>query len=162
MIFLDAVRSMAQRYSMDGEIKPSSDGSSDIDKTETKSQEKTILFNLILDFWANPLDQRTNKEFCAELGISEMTYYRFTKANLEGLNRSITARRETFIPKMTSVAYQHLSKRLGRSDAALKLFFQLTGQLVERTESKYTLMSPEEKREKIKQMLEILGKKLES
>ena len=52
-----------------------------------------------------------------------------------------------------SAAYKSLTKRINRSDNALKMALQICGDLVERTESRVEYLTPEQKKEKIHSLL---------
>jgi len=124
---------------------------------ENKETVNVALMQLVVDYLANPLDNRTVKQFSEESSISESTYYRFRKDNFQAIGTAVNDARAKFMPLLRATAYKHLSTRLARSDAALKLFFQLAGDLVERTESKFTMMTPDEKRKQIQDLMATLS-----
>ena len=122
---------------------------------------KTLLISLILDFMANPLDQRSVEKFCEENNISKSTFYVTKRENLAYLNSHINDRRKVFMAQVKSYAYRALVARLNQSDAAQKLFFQLSGDLVERIEQTHNMLTPEQKREKAQELMKRLSGQLD-
>jgi signal recognition particle GTPase len=116
---------------------------------------------LAIDFISNPCETRTIKQFCDEIGIDPATYYRFTKNNSDDIYTQVDKERKKYHREMRAEAMKALFSRLKKSDKAIELFFKLTGELIERTESRIEYMTPDQKRERIRKALDALVKKKE-
>lgn len=108
---------------------------------------------LFLDYMANPMDVRTEVEFCKENAISRVTLWRWKKANHEEVFKEVQRRRKIYTAELRAVASKALVKKLGTDTNAIKLAFQLMGDLVEKTESRVEHMSHEDKVRRINDLL---------
>lgn len=108
---------------------------------------------------ANPFDERTFKDFCDQYGFTLMTLWRYRKTFQDELTNEVESRRKKFVSDLRSTAYKSLAQRLKHDTQALRLFFQVSGDLVERSEVKAEYLTAEDKRAKIARMLEDLAKK---
>lgn len=125
------------------------------------SQGRPIWFEPLIDYLSNPFDKRNWDTMCADMGAAPSTVYKFRADNRDLVNREVEIRRKKFVSEMRSAAYKSLTKKLEKDTNALKLFFQLAGDLVERTESKVDMLTPEEKQAKARALIEELSQKLE-
>lgn len=116
-------------------------------KYESDENGQPIWYEFYIDFLANPMDNRTVEQFANELNIAYTTIWRYKTKNKDQVNRDVEIRRKKFLTDMRTAAYKSLANKLHKDTNALKLFFQLAGDLVERTEDvTKDLRSPEEKR----------------
>jgi len=111
----------------------------------------------LITYLSNPFQNQSIGDFCKEVGISSSTYYRFLVKYEDKIGPLVDKERQKFKSQIRSEAYKCLVKRLSRSDNALKLTFQLLGDLIERSESKTEIIDPEIKKLRIKQLLDTIG-----
>lgn len=116
----------------------------------------------VIIYLGNPFDTRSITQFCRENNIDRGKYYRFVNKNRTELFKQIDRIREQFKSEIRSHAYKSLISRIPRSDNALKLAFQLLGDLVERSEVRTEHLTPEVKREKVRQLLERVSNELQN
>ena len=108
---------------------------------------------LVVEFHANPLETRSVKELVQELGLSEDAYYKFMAVNREAVYIEADKRRKKYISAMRAKAYRALVQRFSRSDKALQMFFEMSGDYIPKSEQKIEYLTPEQKREKIKNLI---------
>lgn len=112
-----------------------------------------------IDLLANPLDQRSDKEFLAEhTDVTESTFYRWKRRDYDAIFDEAHKRRQRFMKAARIANYKAIAANLKRSFNDRKLFAQIGGDLIERTESKIEYLTPDQKREKVNQLLQKLGK----
>lgn len=111
-----------------------------------------------IDLLANPLDQRTDKEFLAEHSVPESTFYVWKRKHYDAIFDEAHKRRQRFMKAARIANYKAIAANLKRSFNDRKLFAQIGGDLIERTESKIEYLTPDQKREKVNQLLQKLGK----
>jgi hypothetical protein len=112
-----------------------------------------------VELQANPLESKTDKSFCEENNLNYGSFRDWKYRNRKQLYDEIERRRKTYIKEMRSVAYKHLMAKLGKDTNALKLFFQLSGDLVERTENRTEVMSPQDLKRGINEMLKDIAER---
>ena len=110
----------------------------------------------LIEYLSNPMDERTVKDFCDEYKLDKLHYYRFLKYHKDKIYPEVDKRRKKFWGEMRIKAYKALVKRLEKSDKALQMFFEMSGDYTPKTEQKVEYSTPEQKRDKIKAMLEKL------
>lgn len=103
----------------------------------------------LVEYLADPLDKRTFEQFSTDHGISLMTLYRYRKKHRDELSREVESIRRKFLSEFRSKAYKSLYGKIDKDTNALKLFFQLAGDLIERTENKTEILTPEDKKAKL-------------
>jgi hypothetical protein len=109
---------------------------------------------------SNPFNTESIQDFATRKGVSKQTVYSYRWRHPE-IHAEIRSQMSKIFDVMRPVAYKALAARIGKSDNALKLFFQLAGDLVERTEQTVK-MTPEAKRERIQELVERCSKALVS
>lgn len=115
-----------------------------------------------IEFAADPLDKRTLGDFAQAVGVSDATLWRVRQKYRNEIAKEVEARRKQFLSEMRTKAYKSLYMKLQNDTNALKLFFQLSGDLVERSEvTDKSMMSREEKERKLTELLDSLAKKYE-
>ena len=125
---------------------------------EEMGKVKRHWHELYVEMLANPMDSRTDKQFCAEIQLNESTLkfwkHRYSKA----IYSEVQKRRKDFINEMRARAYKALGKKMDKDTNALKLALQITGDLVERSEVKAE-MTHDDKLRRINNLLDRIGKK---
>ena len=116
-------------------------------------EDKQKCIDYLAEKIANPLDNRTWVQVEKDLNISTSVLYRLRIENLEQIYSLADKKRSKYKSVLRSEAYKALQNRLEKSDNAIKLAFQLLGDLVERTESRVEHLTPEQKREKLASLL---------
>lgn len=110
----------------------------------------------VIEYMADPLDKRTYEQFCNDIGISLMTFWRYRTKHRDQITREVEAVRRKFLSEMRSKAYKSLNSKIDKDVNALKLFFQLAGDLVERVENRTEILTPEDKKARIQAAVEKL------
>ena len=115
---------------------------------------------LVVEYYSNPLDQRTIKDLAADIGLAAITIHKFMAANRDAVYAEADKRRKKYMSAMRAKAYRSLVKRFDRSDKALQMFFEMSGDYIPKSEQRIEYSTPEQKRDKIKALLrEALAKK---
>lgn len=108
---------------------------------------------LYIELLANPNDQRTDKEFCDEIKISVSSVSTWKRQYRLEIYEEVQKRRNHYFNELRSLAWKELTAKMKKDLNAVKLAFQLTGDLVERTESKVEHMNYKDKIDRINQLL---------
>lgn len=96
---------------------------------------KSMWHELYIECQASPLDQRTDKEFCEENKLHIQTLMGWKRLHRKSLYDEVQRRRTQYINEMRSVAYKHLNSMCKKDVNAIKLLMQLTGDLVEKSQT---------------------------
>lgn len=116
-----------------------------------------------VEFLADPFTTQTAKSFAEEWNISEQALYKWKSRHKVPLAEAVERARKLYISDVRSSAWKNVTKQMDKGDtAAIKLVFQLTGDLVERTENNVNYMSEADKKERIKALAAKLGKRIEA
>lgn len=102
--------------------------------------------DLYIEMLANPMDDTTDKDFCAEIGISVNALMKWKKAYRKSIYAEVQKRRNQHINELRAAAYKALGRKMDKDTNALKLALQVTGDLVERSESKVEMTESEKLR----------------
>jgi hypothetical protein len=108
---------------------------------------------------ADPEDKRSVKEIAEENGVSPKTIWAYVAKHKVEISKDIESRRAKYRTGMRTRAWKALEERLAKDTKAVELVFKLLGDLVERTETKYSDMSPLDKKERIKALLKEISEK---
>lgn len=114
---------------------------------------KQFWHELYIELLANPNDLRTDKEFCEEIKIHVQTLQNWKRTNRLELFEEVQKRRNHYFNELRALAWKELTAKMKKDLNAVKLAFQLTGDLVERTESKVEHMNYKDKIDRINQLL---------
>jgi hypothetical protein len=129
---------------------------------ENQNSQNPDLIQVIVEWIANPMDQRSAKQVGLDNNCSESTIYRLRRTHADVIRARVDVLLAANLKAARPFAYKSLLNRITKSDNSLKLFFQLCGDLVERSEQKIEYKTPEEKKEKIKALLAGLSSRLET
>lgn len=94
---------------------------------------------LYIEAQSDPMDARTDKEFCEEIQLDVNTFRNWKCKYRSYIFREVEARRKNYVNELRSKGHKALAKKLDKDTNAIKLLFQLLGDLVEKTESKVDL-----------------------
>ena len=115
---------------------------------------------LYIEMQASPLEEITDKAFAEKYQVNYNTLSNWKQDHRKEIFDEVDRRRKDFLKQVRAVAFKSLIKKLDKDTNALKLFFQLSGDLVERTENRTEIMRPEDLKRGISEMLrEIESKK---
>lgn len=106
---------------------------------------------LYIELLANPMDRRTDKEFCAEMNLHVSSLTQWKSKYRKSIFNEVQKRRAAYINEMRASAYKALASKMDKDTNALKLALQITGDLVERHETKVE-MSTDEKLRRIRSL----------
>ena len=116
----------------------------------------------VIEFLANPMDNRTDTKFCSDTGIHRSTYYEFIKKNRKELFAEVDRRRKEYLSEMRQKFYKALGSRMTRSDRITQLVGEMLGEYIPKSEQKVEYHTPEQKKERAKKLLEDIVKKVNS
>ncbi len=108
---------------------------------------------LYIELLANPNDLRTDIEFCNEIKIAVSTLKLWKRTHRMEIYQEVQKRRNHYFNELRALAWKELTSKMKKDLNAVKLAFQLTGDLVERTESKVEHMNYKDKIDRINQLL---------
>jgi len=121
-------------------------------------QEKSVYHEELINYLCNPFDNRTYDQFAESVGVTGTTIYRYRRAHESEIAEEVKKRKDSMFDSMRSVAYKALAGKIKSDTMALKLFFQLAGDLIERSEvSTKDVMTRDQKIEKVKALMNELG-----
>lgn len=111
----------------------------------------------LINYLANPYDNRTYDEFAEKVGVDRSWLWNIRKVFKNEIAADVAKERQQAIESMRVQAWKALASKLKSDTNALKLFYQLSGDLVERVEQTNKFESPEQKREKLADAFAKLG-----
>ncbi len=114
---------------------------------------KQFWHSLYIELLANPNDLRTDIEFCEEIQIHKNTLLTWKREHRQEIFEEVQKRRNHYFNELRSLAWKELTSKMKKDLNAVKLAFQLTGDLVERTESKVEHMNHKDKIDRINLLL---------
>lgn len=117
--------------------------------------------DLYIELCADPFDHRTDKEFYESIGLEKSTFCAWKAKYRPYIFREVEARRKNYINEYRSKGHKALAKKLDKDTNAIKLLFQLLGDLVEKTESRVE-MSHDDKIRRLNALLHTTGKRQEA
>lgn len=108
---------------------------------------------LYVQFQSDPCDLRTDKKFCEDIGLEPATLSQWKRKYRSFIFREVEAQRKTYRNELRAIGLKALMRKLDSGDTnAIKLHFQLLGDLVEKTEIKTENMSDAEKVRRIESL----------
>ena len=121
---------------------------------QPKPTVRTAWHELYLELQSNPLDNRTDIEFCAENKLSNSALTVWKRENRKAIYDEVQKRRGQYINEMRAIGYKHLNRMCQKDINAVKLLFQLTGDLVEQTKTTHEFMSRQDRIDRVKHLME--------
>lgn len=106
---------------------------------------KQFWHELYIEMLANPSDNRSDADFCRELNINTSTLCMWKTKYREDIYAEADRRRKNFVTQTRAKLWKKLDAKTESDTNALKLAFQLLGDLVEKSESKIDYQSREDK-----------------
>ncbi len=126
------------------------------DNKDDKSKQplvRAFWHELYIELLSSPLDQRTDKEFCEENKLHVNTLMTWKRNHRKALFDEVNRRRVLYLNEMRAIAYKRLDSLSKKDVNAVKLLFQLTGDLVEQSKTTHEFMSRNDKIERINSLL---------
>ena len=118
---------------------------------------------LYVEMLSNPDDKRTDKQFCEEIGIDNSTLTRWKSKYRLQIFEEVQKRRTQYINNIRNILQRALIKKVELGDTnAIKLGFQLIGDLVEKHENKMFGMDRNDKEKRLFNLLGEIGKKAQN
>lgn len=127
---------------------------------EDKFQENPSLILKVVDYYADPGDQRSLEELAKSLEMDPSTLRRLTQKYADKIWSQVDKERKKYIPYLRSKGYKTLESQLKKSPKALELLMKITGDLVERVEQTNKYETIEQKKERLGELLNKYGIKL--
>ena len=113
---------------------------------------------LYIESQADPFDNRSDKEFCEEFGIEYQNFRNWKTTYRSYIFKEVESIRKNYLNEYRSKGHKALAKKLDKDTNAIKLLFQLLGDLVEKTESRVE-MSPDDQLRRIAALRSTIGKR---
>ncbi len=114
---------------------------------------KAMWHELYIELLSSPLDQRTDKEFCEANCLSVGALGVWKRNNRKELFDEVQRRRVLYLNEMRALAYKRLDALSKKDVNAIKLMFQLTGDLVEQSKTTHEYLSRQDKIDRINNLL---------
>lgn len=114
---------------------------------------------LYIEKEADPTDQRTDAQFCAAINLEYKTLAAWKSKYRRYIYQQVNSIRKDYVGELRAKANKELFKKLDKDTNALKLAFQLMGDLVEKTEQRVEYMSQEDTKRRINDLLKKVSDK---
>ena len=85
---------------------------------------------------ADPLDQRTDTQFCEDIKLDRQTFQAWKTKYRKYVFREVDKLRQDYRNELRARMYKSIAKKLDKDTNAIKLLAQLMGDLVEKTETR--------------------------
>lgn len=102
---------------------------------------KSFWHELYLEMLSNPTDNRTDKKFCEDIKIHINTLGNWKREHRKEIFHEVGRRRSQYVDELRATAWKSLAEKMPKDTNAIKLAFQLLGDLVEKSEVKTEMMS---------------------
>lgn len=90
--------------------------------------------HLYIESQADPMDARTDKQFCEAIQLDYSTFANWKCKYRTHIFQEVERRRKNYQNELRSKGHKALAKKLDKDTNAIKLLFQLLGDLVEKSE----------------------------
>lgn len=123
---------------------------------------KPECYDLIVAYESNPSDHRTYDQLASDIGITPQYLHNVRKQFKTEIANDVVARKKEMIASLYSTAWKGLGKKLAKGDSnALKMFYTMTGDLIETTQVINKYETAEEKRSRISSLLKSFSHNLD-
>lgn len=113
---------------------------------------------LIIEFFANPLEDRSVSAFIKDINISRDTFYTYMKENRAYIFERADRLRKQYLAELRSKAYKDLNKQMGSNTNALKMALEITGEYTEKVKVEQEFYDTTEKKNKVNGILDKIRK----
>jgi hypothetical protein len=115
---------------------------------------------LYIEMLANPDDNRTDKQFLDDIGIAKDTLWRWKCKHRLQIYEEVSKRRNQYIQNIRNILQRALIKKVEAGDTnAIKLGFQVIGDLVEKNVHQFDGMERTDKEKRILSLFTEIDKK---
>lgn len=115
--------------------------------------------DVYIEMLSNPLENMNDTRFCETYNVNHDSFRHWKYVNRQQIFDEVDRRRKNYLKQLRATAYKSLMSKLDKDTNALKLFFQLSGDLIERTENRTEVMTQEDLKRGISKMLEEISTK---
>lgn len=106
-----------------------------------------------IEYLSDPMDGRTQKEWCYENKIDPSTVSRWKSKHRKEIYTEADRRRKGLISEIRQNNWKSLIARAQKDTKAVELIFKLLGDLVEKSETTHNYMRIDEKKTRISELL---------
>ena len=115
---------------------------------------------LYVEMLSNPDDHRTDVQFCKDVDISRDTLWKWKCKHRLSIYQEVQKRRNQYIQNFRNTLQRALAKKVELGDTnAIKLGFQVIGDLVEKSEHRFDGMEKTDKEKRIQALLTEIAKR---
>lgn len=114
---------------------------------------KSMWHELYIELQSNPLEEKTDKDFCEEVKIHPQTLSIWKRKHRKSLFDEVQRRRGQYVNEMRAIGYKNLNRMAKKDVNAVKLLFQLCGDLVEKSHQVVEHMTRQDRIDRIKSLL---------
>lgn len=127
-----------------------------------KLQITSFWQQLYVEMLANPNEDMSDVEFCNEAKVPISTFRLWKRNNRVQIYNEVQRSRNMYINELRATAWKELALKMKKDTNAIKLAFQLTGDLVEKTETKHEYMNRQDKSDRINNLIKEINEKKET
>ena len=109
--------------------------------------------DVYVDYLADPLDHRNQKEWCFENKVDPSTLWRWKKIHRNKIYAEADRRRKGILAEIRQTNWKNLMSRAEKDTKAIELVFKLLGDLVERSETTHNMAPINEKKTRLSELL---------
>lgn len=113
---------------------------------------------LYIEAQSDPLDSRSDTKFCEDIKLDYSTFQTWKHRYRKYIFGEVEKRRQHYRNELRAKGHKALARKLDKDTNAIKLLFQLLGDLVEKTETKME-MSDADKARRLRSLLDQNTKK---
>lgn len=95
---------------------------------------KSFWHELYLEMQSSPTDNRTDRQFCLDVQIHPNTLCLWKRTHRKDIFHEVGRRRGQYVDELRATAWKALADRMPNDTSAIKLAFQLLGDLVEKSQ----------------------------
>lgn len=107
----------------------------------------------IVEHLANPMEAQSVSDLCKDLKISRDTYYKFLQKDRETIYKEADRRRRKYMGALRAMGFKALGYRLKKSDKAVQMALEITGDYIPKSEQRIEYTTPEQKKQRIRKLL---------
>ncbi len=112
-----------------------------------------------IEMQSDPLDNRTDVQFCESIDLNYQTFVTWKRTYRTYIFKEVDHRRKNYVNEMRTIGHKALAKKLDKDTNAIKLLFQLLGDLVEKSEIKTGDLQHDDKVRRLATLMGSAGKR---
>lgn len=106
-----------------------------------------------LEFISDPLDNRTQTQWCRDMKIDASTVTRWKQKHRTAIYNEADRRRKATLAEIRQTNWKNLMGRATKDTKAIELVFKLLGDLVEKSETTHNYMNINEKKTRLTELI---------